>query len=151
RSRISPFITARKSRLAGMARRGTSFGLGGEEMKRSLTLIFSLSFALLLVLTAGLALASDKAAVAVKTDATLKAGAEKTDAMVKPAIPSSSDQPDKLDGDELAMSCKGEVQGFDAGYCLGVIEGVMASIRVCKPDHSVITLGEAADAVEKYL
>src|ERR1039457_785435 len=141
-----------------MARRGTSFGLGGEEMKRSL----SLSFALLLVLTAGLALASDKAAVAVKTDATLKAdaektdatvkaGADKTDAMVKPAIPSSSDQPDKLDGDELAMSCKGEVQGFDAGYCLGVIEGVMASIKVCKQDHSVITLGEAADAVEKYL
>src|ERR1019366_95587 len=110
RSRISPFIAAPKSRLAGMARRGTSFGLGGEEMKRSLTLIFSLSFALLLVLTAGLALASDKAAATVKT------GADKTDAMVKPAIPSSSDQPDKLDGDELAMSCKGEVQGFDAGY-----------------------------------
>jgi hypothetical protein len=132
-------------------------------MKRSLTLIFSLSFALLLVLTAGLAFASDKAAVAVKTDATVKAdaaektdatvkaGADKTDAMVKPAIPSSPDQPDKLDGDELALSCKGEVQGFDAGYCLGVVEGVMASMRVCKRDHSVITLGEAADAVEKYL
>ena len=131
-------------------------------MKRSLTRIFSLSFALLLALTAGLALASDKAAVAVKTDATLKAdaektdatvkaGADKTDAMVKPAIPSSSDQPDKLDGDELTLSCKGEVQGFDAGYCLGVVEGVMASMRVCKRDHSAITLGEAADAVEKYL
>jgi len=145
-----------------MARRGTSFGPGGEEMKRSLTPIFSLSFALLLVLTAGLAFASDKAAVAVKTDATVRAdaektdaavnaGADKTDAMVKPAIPSSPVKPDKLDGDELALSCKGEVQGFDAGYCLGVVEGVMASMRVCKRDHSVITLGEAADAVEKYL
>ena len=48
-------------------------------MKRSLTLIFSLSFALLLVLTAGLSFASDKAAVAVRTDATVKADAEKTD------------------------------------------------------------------------
>jgi hypothetical protein len=114
------------------------------------------SFALLLALTAGSAFASDKAAAMVKadaekTDATVKAGADKTDAMVKPAIPSSSDQPDKLDGDELTLSCKGEVQGFDAGYCLGVVEGVMASMRVCKRDHSVITLGEAADAVEKYL
>ena len=129
-------------------------------MKRSLITIFI--FALLLVLTAGLALASDKAAGAGKTGATVKADAEKadatvnadadkTDAMVKPAIPSSPDRPDKLDGDELALSCKGEVQGFDAGYCLGVVEGVMASMRVCKRDHSVITLGEAADAVEKYL
>jgi len=123
-------------------------------MKRSLMPIFS--FALLLALTAGSAFASDKAAAMVKadaekTDATVKAGADKTDAMVKPAIPSSSDQPDKLDGDELTLSCKGEVQGFDAGYCLGVVEGVMASMRVCKRDHSVITLGEAADAVEKYL
>jgi hypothetical protein len=114
------------------------------------------SFALLLALTAGSAFASDQAAAMVKadaekTDATVKAGADKTDAMVKPAIPSSSDQPDKLDGDELTLSCKGEVQGFDAGYCLGVVEGVMASMRVCKRDHSVITLGEAADAVEKYL
>lgn len=49
------------------------------------------------------------------------------------------------------MSCKAEVQGFDAGYCLGVVEGVMASMRVCKQDHSAITLGEAADALEKYL
>ena len=131
-------------------------------MKRSLTLIFSLSFALLLVLTAGSAFARDKADAAVKTDATVKADAEKTDAtvradadktdaMVKPAFPSAPDQPDKLDGDELALSCNGEVQGFDAGYCLGVVEGVMASMRVCKRDHSVITLGEAADAVEKYL
>ena len=122
-------------------------------MKRSLTPIFilSFSFALLLALTAGSAFASDKAAAAVKTDATVKADADSTDAMVKPAIPSSPDVPDKLDGDELALSCKAEVQGFDAGYCLGVVEGVMASMRACKHDHSVITLGEAADAVEKYL
>ena len=133
-------------------------------MKRSLTPIFSFSFALLLVLTAGSAFASEKASAAVKTDPTAKADAEKADAtvktnadktdaiaMVKPAIPSSPDQPDKLDGDELAKSCKAEVQGFDAGYCLGVVEGVMASMRACKHEHSVITLGEAADAVEKYL
>ena len=88
---------------------------------------------------------------AEKADASVKADANKTDAVVKPAIPSSPDKPDKLDGDELAMSCKAEVQGFDAGYCLGVVEGVMASMRVCKRDHSLITLGEAADAVEKYL
>jgi len=104
----------------------------------------------------GLAFASNKADAAVKagaekTDATAIADADRTEAMVKPAIPSSPDQPDKLDGDELAKSCKAEVQGFDAGYCLGVVEGVMASMRACKHDHSVITLGEAADAVEKYL
>jgi len=146
-----------------MPRGGASlFGRGGEEMKRSLTPIFS--FALLLALTAGPAFAGDKTAAAVKTDTTARADAERADAtvktdadktdviaMVKPAIPSSPDQPDKLDGDELAMSCKAEVQGFDAGYCLGVVEGVMASMRACKHDHSVITLGEAADAVEKYL
>ena len=68
--------------------------------------------------------------------------------MVKRGIPPS---PDKLDGNELAMSCKAEVQGFNAGYCLGVVEGVMASMRVCKQGHSAITLGEAADALEKYL
>lgn len=105
---------------------------------------------------AGSAFASDKAAAMVKadaekTDASVKADASQTDAVVKPAIPSSPDKPDKLDGDELAVSCKAEVQGFDAGYCLGVVEGVMASMRVCKRDHSVVTLGEAADAVEKYL
>jgi len=134
-------------------------------MKRSAIPIFS--FALLLALTAGPAFASDKAAAMVKADAekadpTVKADAEKadaavrtdadkTDAVVRPAISPLPDKPDKLNGDELAMSCKAEVQGFDAGYCLGVVEGVMASMRVCKRDHSVITLGEAADAVEKYL
>ena len=123
-------------------------------MKRSLTPIFSL--ALLLALTAGSAFASNQADAMAKADAEkavamVKADADKTDAMVKPAIPPSPDKPDKLDGNELAMSCKAEVQGFDAGYCLGVVEGVMASMRVCKQDHSAITLGEAADAVEKYL
>jgi hypothetical protein len=108
-------------------------------MKRSLTPIFGL--ALLLALTAGSAFASNNASN--KADATVKA-----DAMVKQGIPPS---PDKLDGNELAMSCKGEVQGFDAGYCLGVVEGVMATMRVCKQDRSAIALGEAADAVEKYL
>ena len=100
----------------------------------------------------GSAFTSNKADAA-KTDATSIAYADRTDstAMVKPAIPSSPDQPDKLNGDELAKSCKAEVQGFDAGYCLGVVEGVMATMRACKHDHSVITLGEAADAVEKYL
>ena len=113
-------------------------------MKRSLTPIFGL--ALLLALTAGSAFASNNASN--KADATVNADAGNADAMVKRGIPPS---PDKLDGNELAMSCKAEVQGFDAGYCLGVVEGVMASMRVCKQGHSAITLGEAADALEKYL
>lgn len=115
-------------------------------MKRSLTPIFGL--ALLLALTAGSAFASNKASN--KADAIVKADADKADSMVKAGIPPSPDKPDKLDGNELAMSCKAEVQGFDAGYCLGVVEGVMASMRVCKQDHSAITLGEAADTMEKY-
>jgi hypothetical protein len=123
-------------------------------MKRSLTPIFSL--ALLLALTAGSAFASNKAdatvkADAEKADAMVKTDSSNADAMVKRGIPPSPDKPDKLDGNELAMSCKAEVQGFDAGYCLGVVEGVRASMRVCKQDHSAITLGEAADALEKYL
>ena len=116
-------------------------------MKRSLTPIFGL--ALLLALTAGSAFASNKASN--KADAIVKADADKADSMVKAGIPPSPDKPDKLDGNELAVSCKAEVQGFDAGYCLGVVEGVMASMRVCKQDHSAITLGEAADTMEKYL
>jgi hypothetical protein len=55
------------------------------------------------------------------------------------------------DGNELADSCKAETDGFDAGYCLGVVEGVIASMKLCKRDRSVITLGEAADATAKYL
>jgi hypothetical protein len=55
------------------------------------------------------------------------------------------------DGNELAESCKAETEGFDAGYCLGVVEGVIASMKLCKRDRSVITLGEAADATTKYL
>ena len=112
-------------------------------MKRSLTPIFGL--ALLLALTTGSAFASNKA------DATVKEDSDKTNAMVKRGVTSSPDKADKLDGNELAMSCKGEVEGFDAGSCLGVAEGVMASMRICKEDHSAITLGEVADAMEKYL
>lgn len=116
-------------------------------MKRVLVPICGL--VLLLALTAGSAFASNNARN--KADAIAKADADKTDAMVKAGTLPSSDKPDKLDGNELALSCKAEVQGFDAGYCLGVVEGVMASMRVCKQDHSVITLGEAADAMEDYL
>jgi len=116
---------------------------GGGEMKRSLTPIFGL--ALLLAFTPGSAFAGNKA------DATEKADSGNTDAVVKRVIPPSPDKPDKLDGYELAMSCKGKAEGFDAGYCLGVVEGVIASMRVCRQDQPVITLGEAADAVEKYL
>lgn len=127
-------------------------------VKRSLTPVFGL--ALLLALTAGSGFASNKAsnktevmakAGSAKADAMVEADADKTDAMVKAGIPPSPDKPYKVDGNELAMSCKAEVQGFDAGYCLGVVEGVIASMRVCKQDHSAITLGEAADALEKYL
>ena len=116
-------------------------------VKRSLTPVFGL--ALLLALTAGSGFASNKASN--KADAMAKTGADKTDAMVKSGIPPSPDKPYKVNGNELAMSCKTEIQGFDAGYCLGVVEGVVASMRVCKQDHSAITLGEAADAMEKYL
>ena len=127
-------------------------------VKRSLTPVFGL--ALLLALIAGSLFGSNKAsnkievmarAGSAKADTMGKADPEKTDAMVKAGIPPSPDKPDKVDGNELAMSCKAEVQGFDAGYCLGVVEGVMASMRVCKQDHTAITLGEAADAMEKYL
>src|ERR1035441_7428971 len=116
-------------------------------MKCTLTLIFRL--ALLLTLTAGSAFTSTNPSD--KANATVKATADRTDTMVKAGIPPSPDKPDKLDGNELAMSCKAEIQGFDAGYCLGVAEGVIASMKVCKQDHSAIKLGEAAEAMEKYL
>jgi len=58
--------------------------------------------------------------------------------------------PDKLDGTELAMSCKESTQGFDAGYCLGIVEGVITtSKKVC--NRSTIPLGEAVTVVDKYL
>jgi hypothetical protein len=58
--------------------------------------------------------------------------------------------PDKLDGNELAVSCRESTQGFDAGYCLGIVEGVLStSKKVC--NHQAITLGEAADVVDKYI
>ena len=60
------------------------------------------------------------------------------------------DTPDKLNGSELAASCQQSVQGFDAGYCLGVVEGVIStSKKVC--NHSPITLGDAVMVVDKYL
>lgn len=120
-------------------------------MKRSP--IHILGLGLLLALMAGPAVAGNRAGrkASNKADAVVSTEGEQTDAMVKAGIPPSPDTPDKLDGNELAVSCKAEVQGFDAGYCLGVVEGVMASIKVCKPDHSTITLGEAADAMEQYL
>jgi len=75
----------------------------------------------------------------------VKMNSGRTKAMIKTSLPPPPD------GNELAMSCKAEVEGFDAGYCLGVVEGVIASMRVCKSDRSTITLGEAADITEKYL
>ncbi len=58
--------------------------------------------------------------------------------------------PDKLDGAELAVSCKESTQGFDAGYCLGIVEGVIStSKKVC--NHSPITLGDAVNVVDKYI
>jgi hypothetical protein len=66
-------------------------------------------------------------------------------------VSSSPEQPEKLDGNILAVSCRSDVEGFDAGYCLGVVEGAIASMRLCKSGSSAITLGEAADAVEQYL
>lgn len=58
--------------------------------------------------------------------------------------------PDKLDGSDLALSCKESTQGFDAGYCLGIVEGVIStSKKVC--NRSAITLGDAVAVVDKYL
>ncbi len=66
------------------------------------------------------------------------------------AFAANDETPDKLDGNDLAMSCKEATQGFDAGYCLGVVEGVIStSKKVC--NHSTITLGEAVTVVDKYL
>ena len=62
----------------------------------------------------------------------------------------NDETPDKLDGTELAMPCQESTQGFDAGYCLGVVEGVIStSKKVC--NHSVITLGDAVTVVNKYI
>jgi hypothetical protein len=116
-------------------------------MKCTLTHIVGL--ALLLTLTAGSAFTSTNPSD--EANATMKANADRTDTMVKAGIPPSPDKTDKLDGNELAMSCKAEMQGFDAGYCLGVVEGIIASMKVCKQDHSAITLGEATGAMENYL
>jgi Rap1a immunity proteins len=139
-------------------------------MKRSLTIVCSLT--LLLALAIGSAFAGD--ATTSKADAVAKAEASpadrtatmdamlRTDAVagMSPMVKMDSHKTKAMikarvlpppDGSELALSCKAEVEGFDAGYCLGVVEGVIASMRVCKQDHSAITLGQAADATEKYL
>jgi len=85
----------------------------------------------------------------VKTDS-----AGKLHLVVKMAAPQAQVSDSILpppDGRELAESCKAEVEGFDAGYCLGVVEGVISSMKLCKRDRSVITLGQAADATAKYM
>jgi Rap1a immunity proteins len=62
----------------------------------------------------------------------------------------NDETPDKLNGTELATACQESTQGFDAGYCLGVVEGVIStSKKVC--NHSAITLGEAVAVVNKYI
>ena len=58
--------------------------------------------------------------------------------------------PDKLDGKELATSCRASTQGFDAGYCLGVIEGVISTSRTTC-NRTTITLADAAIVVDQYL
>jgi Rap1a immunity proteins len=62
----------------------------------------------------------------------------------------NDDAPDNLDGNELAAYCKESTQGFDAGYCLGIVEGVIStSKKIC--NHSAITLGDAVTVVDKYI
>ena len=136
-------------------------------MQRSLPTL--LACALPIALAAALAFAGDetdsKAATVISADANTPDRAKmdamlKTDgaanlnpmvkidahkAMMKPHVPPPPD------GNDLALSCQAEVEGFDAGYCLGVVEGVISNMRVCKKDHSAITLGEAADATARYL
>jgi hypothetical protein len=100
---------------------------------------------------------ADPADPVVKMDATIKTGAT---ANTEPMIKTDAHKTESLkkaqvlpppDGHELALSCKAEVEGFDAGYCLGLVEGVIASMRLCSQRHSIVTLGEAADAMAKYL
>ena len=90
-----------------------------------------------------------------KMDAIVKSdSAAKLEPVVKVTSPKAEIRDSILpapDGNELADSCKAQAEGFDAGYCLGVVEGVIASMKLCKRDHSVITLGEATDATAKYL
>ena len=61
----------------------------------------------------------------------------------------NDETPDKLNGTELAAACQESTQGFDAGYCLGVVEGVIStSKKVCNP---AIALGDAVTVVNKYI
>lgn len=138
-------------------------------MKRSITIVLSLTLvALATILASAQNGTLGKTDTAVKAEASPAGGAATMEAMVRTDATAGMNPMVKLDshktkamiktqilpppdGSELALSCKAEAEGFDAGYCLGVIEGVIASMKVCKQDHSVVTLGEAADATEKYL
>ena len=144
-------------------------------MKRALARIFGngvgIGVALLLALLPSLAFsqngANNKAETVAKAETGQTDSAIKIDAMIKadpkakidPMIKKMDPQANggkraglpSPDGHDLAQSCKTEVEGFDAGYCLGVVEGVIGFMRLCKPDRSVITLGEAADATARYL
>ena len=137
-------------------------------MKRSLTTILMCAVLIALNGGSGFAGSDSNAATATPADASTPEHATKRDAMLRRDAAADLNPTAKIgaqntkaimkpqvlpppDGNELATSCQAEVEGFDAGYCLGVVEGVIASMRVCKRDHSVITLGEAADATARYL
>jgi len=140
-------------------------------MKRTLASVFGIGFCVtLLVLTAHRAFAQtevdSKTKTVAKADSGESDGIVKMNAMAKtdsavqvqPVVKMSAPKAERLesilpppDGNELAESCKAEAEGFDAGYCLGVVEGVIASMKLCKKDRSAITLGDAADVTAKYL
>ena len=58
------------------------------------------------MLVAGSAFAGNKANAAVKTDA------DGANAMVEASIPPPTDQAETLDGNELAVSCRADIQGI---------------------------------------
>jgi len=136
-------------------------------MKRTLASIGTgLSLALIVTLAFGLASAQTATGNNTQTVAKADTGGNATTSMdavgkpdspakMKPVVKVNTQGPDSIlpppDGGELADSCKAEAEGFDAGYCLGIVEGVMASMKLCKKDRTVITLGEAADVTAKYL
>jgi hypothetical protein len=138
-----------------------------KRMERTLS-VFGIGLALLLNIASYPAFGQKTA----ETETVAKADTGENDSMVKmnavvststggkvqPVVKMTTPATDAFDsilpapdGNELAESCKAEAEGFDAGYCLGVVEGVIASMRLCKKDRSAITLGEAADTTAKYL
>jgi ABC-type antimicrobial peptide transport system permease subunit len=140
-------------------------------MQRTLVSFFGIALGLALLFTITANLAFGQTATPSKTQTVAKAESSE-DSMAKMDSIVKSDSAAKLepvvkvtaqkaeihdsilpapDGNELADSCKAQAEGFDAGYCLGVVEGVISSMKLCKRDRSVITLGEAADATSKYL